>query len=199
MSAAPITVRRGLCETHRSAAAALYWAAFGAKLARPLGPSSSGIAFLRKTLDGRFAITAVREGELLGIAGFKTAEGTLIAGEFKDLVATYGRFSAVWRAAILMLLDRTPEAGVLTMDGIAVAPSARGRGVGTRLLGAIGEEAIAQGATSVRLDVIDTNPRAQALYVRNGFVAGKTQHLGPLAPLFGFSSALTMRKSVGPA
>jgi RimJ/RimL family protein N-acetyltransferase len=46
----------------------------------------------------------------------------------------------------------------------------------------------------VRLDVIDTNPRARALYERKGFVATGEQKLGPLKPVFGFSSATTLIK-----
>ncbi len=52
------------------------------------------------------------------------------------------------------------------------------------------------GVGEVRLDVIDTNSRARALYERQGFVAGKTQHLGPLRYLFGFSSSAMMQYSV---
>lgn len=78
------------------------------------------------------------------------------------------------------------------MDGIVVSDAARGQGIGTRLLAAIKDEALARGCTSVRLDVIDSNPRARALYEREGFVAGHRSDLGPLRHLFGFRSATEM-------
>jgi ribosomal protein S18 acetylase RimI-like enzyme len=79
------------------------------------------------------------------------------------------------------------------MDGIAVDAAARGQGLGTALLTALKTRAAALGKATIRLDVIDTNPRARALYEREGFVAGQTEHLGPLRALFGFSAATTMR------
>ena len=79
------------------------------------------------------------------------------------------------------------------MDGICVSREARGMGLGTALLRAIKDEASAQNCDDVRLDVIDSNPRAKALYEREGFVTGKTQSLGPLKHLFGFSTATEMR------
>ncbi|WP_323380228.1 hypothetical protein [Sulfitobacter sp. F26169L] len=59
-------------------------------------------------------------------------------------------------------------------------------------INAIKTEAGAKGLSKVRLDVIDSNPRAQALYRREGFVAGSPQHLGPMRLLFRFNSATPM-------
>jgi len=44
----------------------------------------------------------------------------------------------------------------------------------------------------VRLEVIDTNPRARALFERRGFVAGKTGSPGPLWLNFGLEHATTL-------
>ena len=57
---------------------------------------------------------------------------------------------------------------------------------------AIIAEATARDLRAVRLDVIDRNAGARRLYERFGFIAGKTQHLGPLAWVFGFRSATQM-------
>ena len=82
------------------------------------------------------------------------------------------------------------------MDGICVSKEARGKGIGTALLDAISEMAKERGLREVRLDVIDSNPRAKALYTRRGFVEGKTTQMGPLKYVFGFKSATTMRLAV---
>lgn len=62
------------------------------------------------------------------------------------------------------------NAHVLGLQGIATLPSARGRGVGTALLRAAEAVARARGARKIWLGVFGTNPRAQALYAREGYV-----------------------------
>ena len=92
----------------------------------------------------------------------------------------------------MSLIERDLNDGTLLMDGISVDAIMRGQGVGTALLNAIKAEAIRRGATAVRLDVIDANPRARALYERQGFEAIGTDHLGPLRWIFGFRSSTKM-------
>ena len=82
------------------------------------------------------------------------------------------------------------------MDGIAVHGDARGKGVGTALLEAIFDKARELDLTSVRLDVIDANPRARTLYERRGFVAGKEQSTGLFRHVFGFSNYTEMIKTL---
>ena len=173
--------------------ACLFWQAFGGKLAITLGPEEKALGFLRKVVSPDYAYTAVStDGEVLGVAGFKTAAGAFIGGGMSDLLQTYGIWGAFWGAAFLLLLERPVEDGTLLMDGIFVSEGARGLGVGSALLNAIKNEAKARDCSKVRLDVIDSNPRAQALYERQGFMAGETVDIGPLKFLFGFQKVTTM-------
>lgn len=62
------------------------------------------------------------------------------------------------------------NAHVVMIDGLAVRPSARRRGVGAALLDAAVERARGDGARRVRLRVLATNEPALRLYERHGFV-----------------------------
>jgi GNAT superfamily N-acetyltransferase len=115
-----------------------------------------------------------------------------VGGGLRDLAAIYGWIGTLWRLPILALLERDVKPGILLMDGIFATTAARGKGVGTLLLQSNKAEAKRRDAHSVRLDVIDSNPRARALYERQGFVAQDTHSIGPLRHLFGFSKATTM-------
>lgn len=190
------TVERGFSAEQAETVARLYWQAFSGKLGPVMGPDARGIAFFTRIVNPEFALTAVSDGKVLGVAGFKTSKGALTGGGFRDLVRVYGWFGATWRGLFLSLLERDLSDGCLLMDGICVTENARGQGVGGALLQAIKDEAAARGLDEVRLDVIDTNPRARALYERQGFVAGETEHLGPLKRVFGFSSSVAMRYAV---
>ncbi|MFD0385590.1 GNAT family N-acetyltransferase [Streptomyces stramineus] len=84
------------------------------------------------------------------------------------------------------------------MDGIAVAPGIRGRGVGSLLIEEVAAVAAEQDCRQIRLDVIDTNPRARALYERLGFTAVRTERTPYLRGLMGFGAVTTMRRPVEP-
>lgn len=197
---AHISISAGFSETEHAEIAQLYWAAFSGKLHYVLGPKSSALGFISDQLDPEFSLVA-RDltGAILGVAGFKTKDGSLVGGEFSDLVRVYGWWSALWRAAFLFLLEREPSADTLLMDGIFVTEKARGRGVGTALLAAICDHAAQNGLSRVRLDVIDSNPRARALYLRCGFEPVGTEHIGPLSWVFGFRSSTKMLLTLPPA
>lgn len=180
----------------REAAAHLYLEAFGGKIGGILGPAPRARAFLAEILDPAHAIAALQDGQLVGIAGYKTAQGGLMNGGLRALARHYGWLGALWRAPLLALLERRPKPGLLQMDGICVAASARGMGVGSALLSAIFALAEKAGHTGISLDVIDANPRARALYLRQGFVPMRTQHIGPLRHVLGFASSTTMIRAV---
>jgi ribosomal protein S18 acetylase RimI-like enzyme len=136
-------------------------------------------------------------GRLLGVAGFKTQQGALIGGTLRDMACIYGRAGALWRLALLALLSRDTENARFLMDGLFVAPHARGQGVGTRLLEAIAEEARARGYREVRLDVVEENLRARALYERLGYRPVARHSTGLLRYVFRFRAATTMVLEVG--
>lgn len=186
---------RPLPDRHRRAAASLFWDAFGAKLGRTMGPDDRALAFLEDALHADAIFGAVDGDALLGIAAVYTDGVGVVDAELPELWRHYG-WSVLWRALPLALLVRTPPRGVLQMDGISVAAEARGRGVGTALLAAVYAEAATRGLTGVTLDVVDTNPRARALYEREGFVATSTEDLGPFRRLFGFDHATRMLRPV---
>ena len=158
-----------------------------------MSPEDRALEFLERVMDPEYAISAVAaDGRLLGIAGFKTADGAFVGGSLADLAASFGWIGALWRGTLLELLEREIEPDQLLMDGIFVREDARGLGVGSALLGAIKVEAERRRLSGVRLDVTDTNPRARALYFRKGFRDIGVSHTGIFRFLFGFEKATAM-------
>ncbi len=191
----PVTISKGLPEDLRSDAAQLYWQAFGGKLGRVMGPDAKALRYLNRVIVAEFALLAQDgEGKLLGVAGFKTPEGSFAGGSWGDLWAVYGVFGMIWRGTLLAMLSRDVDNDRFLIDGICVAASARSKGVGSALLSALENEARTRGYTYVRLDVVDSNWRAKALYHRMGFNIVKTDRLGLLRYAFGFNAAFTMVK-----
>jgi ribosomal protein S18 acetylase RimI-like enzyme len=186
-------IARGFTSLDRPAVAALYWEAFGGKLGLALGPGNKALAFVARVASPDHAICAWdADGSLLGVAGFRDATGSLVGGDLADMAAVYGWAGALWRQGLLALLARDAGEAQFLLDGIAVASEARSRGVGTRLLLAVADEARRRGHREVRLDVVDENPRARALYERMGFRAVARHSTGPLRHVFRFRAATTM-------
>ena len=197
MTRRDIRIELGLPDHLRAEAAALYWQAFGGKLGRVLGPQPQAIRFLTRVMRADHCLTAIDgDGRLVGIAGFKSPGGSFAGGSESDLRAIYGPIGGRWRGLVLRLLGNEIDNKRFLLDGLCVARSVRGQGVGTALLEASVAEARTRSYPAVRLDVVETNWRAKALYERRGFVLDRTAGIGPLRLIFGFNAAHTMVRTV---
>jgi ribosomal protein S18 acetylase RimI-like enzyme len=191
------TLQLGLPDHLRADAARLYWQAFGSKLGLVMGPEPRAQRFLTRVMRADQVIIALDAGgRLLGIAGFKTPQGSFASGQADDLRAVYGWLGSSWRKMLLGRLSGDIDNQRFLLDGLCVDRSVRSQGLGSALLTAICDEARARGFPAVRLDVIDSNWRAIALYERLGFTVIARHPIGPLRWVFGFSSALTMVREV---
>ncbi|WP_327388536.1 GNAT family N-acetyltransferase [Streptomyces sp. NBC_01207] len=201
MTTESVEVRRGLPEGTAVRVAELYWEAFGGKLGRALGPAEAGRRFIAGHLHADRAVTALsaapgRGGRVVGVAGYQLAGRGLVGGDAAAVMAQYGRVQGLYRVFLLALLERTPARGELVMDGIAVDPAERSRGIGGLLLREIEAIAVEQRCRRIRLDVVAENPRARELYERHGFRAVRVRRTPWLRDVLGFGGVTTMHKEV---
>ncbi|WP_329406103.1 GNAT family N-acetyltransferase [Streptomyces sp. NBC_00704] len=192
-----VVVRRGVPAGAERQAAELYWAAFGRKLGPALNPPDKAVPFIAAHLNADRAVCALLDGRLVGLAGYQLGGRGLTGGTASAVLRAYGRLRGLHRLLLLALFERRPAPGQLVMDGIAVHADLRGRGVGSLLLDEVAAVAAEQDCREIRLDVIDANPRARALYERRGFAAVRTEHTPYLRGLMGFGAVTTMRRPVG--
>ncbi|GGT34066.1 molybdopterin-guanine dinucleotide biosynthesis protein MobC [Streptomyces kurssanovii] len=192
----PVTVRRGVPAGAEGRAAELYWDAFGRKLGPALNPPDKAVPFIAAHLNADRAVCALVDGQLVGLAGYQLDGRALTGGDASAVLRTYGHLRGLHRLLLLALFERHPAAGQLVMDGIAVDPDTRGRGIGSLLLEEVAAVAAEHDCREIRLDVIDTNPRARALYERRGFTAVRTEHTPYLRGLLGFGAVTSMRRPV---
>ena len=190
---APIEYRVGLPEALRQQAALLYDEAFGAKLGLAIPDSAKRVAVLAACLQLDYAVGAIQGQTLLGIAGFRTAQGGLTdGGDLSTLRQELSLAQTARAVVVLALFERPTTSGQLLMDGLSVSAKARGQGVGTALLATLEDYARAERYTHIRLDVIDTNTAARRLYERLGFVAQDTADFEVLRGVLGFGASTTM-------
>ncbi|MGW7290259.1 GNAT family N-acetyltransferase [Streptomyces sp. NPDC054847] len=192
----PVTVRRGVPAGAERRAAELYWDAFGRKLGPALNPPDKAVPFIAAHMNADRAVCALLDGQLVGLAGYQLGGRALTGGSASAVLHAYGHLRGLHRLLLLALFERHPAAGELVMDGIAVDPGVRGRGVGSLLLEEVAAVAAEHDCREIRLDVIDTNPRARALYERRGFTAVRTEQTPYLRGLLGFGAVTSMRRPV---
>ena len=199
-------IRSGLPEHLRRRAAEILDEAFAEKLSPVIPDRDRRLAFLARTICARNCLTA-RDGEdLLGLVCLNAPHGEF-EGETLDTSALgisgwrsmLGTLGAI-RAALMLhtFYSHKAKPDEIYIDFIAVAAAARGRGVGSRLLAEARRTAGRSGFGFVRLDVTDTNPRAPALYEREGYRVGREERLGFLGRFTGFSAAYTMELPAAP-
>jgi ribosomal protein S18 acetylase RimI-like enzyme len=198
-----IVIERGLPDELRAQAAEIFEEAFGPKMRMAVGDPDKRMAFVARASVADHAIIARRGDEILGMAGLSSKGGAYAGGllgqswdprPYRHLLGWPGATRAVW--AMRMGAHR-PNGDELYIDGIAVSTEARGRGLGTRLLDEAVIVAQEQGKRYVRLDVIDTNPRAQALYERLGYQVTRVQSFRIMERWLGFGGMVSMELLVG--
>jgi len=190
---AEITVSKTISVKHLDRTAELYDIAFGEKLALAIPNSTDRVRLLSNAMQLEFSIGAFDGVKLVGIAGFSTPEGALTGGiNYRGLLSELGWIKGNRAAVILSLYERKAKDGELLMDGIVVDPEYRGKGVGTSLFSALLKYAESKQYSTIRLDVIDTNPAARRLYERLGFCEVKTEHFEFLRSILGFGASTTM-------
>lgn len=184
----------GVPDDQLTRAVVLYDEAFAPKLAPLMPDTPTRRAALGDALHADRALAAVDDdGVLLGLLGYHLhGRSFASSGTWSQLRAHLGVFGAARAAGGFALFSRRPQPHELVLDGFCVASEARGRGVGTALLRAAAKLARDEGLTQIRLDVVDTHPRARRLYEREGYEAVRTVSAGPFSRTFGFSSSTIM-------
>jgi ribosomal protein S18 acetylase RimI-like enzyme len=184
-----------LPESARTAAAELYWDAFGRLLRPVLGTSPNAIAVLADGIDPRRAIAAMDGDTLVGVIGLHYKEHAFTHLRARSLLRHYG-LRGLPRLVPLVLFNGRPDRDEMRLDGLAVRADRRSQGIGSQLLREAARRAGILGIDVIRLEVVDTNPRARALYEREGYVAVRTERTPYLRRAMGFGEVTTMERRV---
>lgn len=194
----PDTFLDYLPSEHVPSAFDLYLDSLQDKLVPLLGNSAESREFLLSCLDTGHCLCAMHDGKVVGILAVQDSSGSFLNPTLKGMIRTYGILGGLFRLAGLALLQHKVSKDEFYLDGVAVSDTMRGQGVGTKLLEILEESAKTNGISKITLDVIDTNPRAKALYERHGYQEIAHTPLGVFQKIFGFSfsSVTTMEKSL---
>ena len=188
-----------LPEDFKSLVSLLILSTFKEKLLPILGDDERANQIIEESINRTNCITAINDQQLVGLLGFQNDQSLFFQPSLNVMIRAYGIFGGLLRKTYLKLIDHHTAPNECYVFCIAVSKDARGQGIGSHLLTKLEERAIQDGATKISLQVITTNPRAESLYKRLGFVKYKQNSFWPLNRLLGwsFDSATLMIKKIG--
>jgi ribosomal protein S18 acetylase RimI-like enzyme len=146
------------------------------------------------------ALLAIERSAWDASSGFPSYQDTL-KDSFFERSGPEAHLVAEYNGALvgyLRLQDKYPfpeGAGVLTINGLAVAQEARRLGVASALLDAATAEGLRRGARKISLHVHSTNLPARTLYERHGYVLEGT-HPNEFLIEGNYIAALDMAKTL---
>ncbi len=192
-------IERSIRPEHMDHATAMYVEAFQRKFVFLLGQRTSIIRIIRSGFNANRAITAVSsDGQLIGLAGYHWDKHALVDVTLASLRKEFGWWKGLYKALLMgIFFTRTPQKKELLMDGIVVDPQFRGMGAGKLLFSELEQLAKESRLQYIRLDVIEENPKAKALYQSLDFVVLGYKKLSPwVTKVVGTAGVYSMRKAI---
>ena len=182
----------------RLPAAQLYITGLKDKLVPIFGSVDRARRMLVRTLAPDHCLLAIRGWDPIGILSIQTLESGFWNLTPKCMMDEFGWFSGLFKYGGLALLHHEPSAEQWHIDGVAVDKKMRGKGIGTQLLAHLETMALNRGIGLLSLEVVDTNPKAKALYERLGYIETERKSIWPFGGWYGFpfKSAALMVKEI---
>ena len=187
--------QKGFSPNQKTVAAQLYTDAFERKFIKLIGNKRKIAELFELGLNPEYCFVAIEEHKVVGLLGFRVGRNQLLSLNRREFQQIFGALSGLFKYLVTtVIFHRNPESEKqLLMDGVAVSAEVRGQGIGSKLFNEMIAYARSQGFKSIRLDVIDENPRAKDLYTAIGFAAVKHKMVPwPIRDLIGVSGVTTM-------
>ena len=190
-----IDIRFDIPIEFRKHAITLYFEAFEKKFTKLMNLDEA-LNILTDLLNSEQSIYAVQDGRLVGFAGIQHGNKRLFKNSLQPFIKHLGILRGLLVAFVLSLFDRPYKDNELLMDGICIDKNMCGQGVGSLLLEEIYEIDKKNNYKTIRLDVVDTNPRARKLYEKIGFEPIISHQYPFTKKLMGFSASTTLVRKI---
>lgn len=128
--------------------------------------------------DGALYVLTEDE-KIMGLINFKYKELKKHKDDFsfKAMRKQYGFYKTLVFSIAALVMEEKVEKNELYVDYLVVSKEGRSKGYGTKLLDFGFEKASEHKKSKYTLNVLSSNPLAQKLYERNGFMVTKTTKL----------------------
>lgn len=154
------------------------------------------VELLSQSIQFEQGIYAIRNEEVVGFLGYNIGKKAFTPANYNAFRNVYSPFIAIWRFLFYTFYLRFHlyNENILHIDPIAVSVKARGNGIGKLLLNKVEQLAKDMQITKINLEVVDTNPSAQKLYERFGYIIKKELKSSSFTVKAGFKKVIFMQK-----
>lgn len=187
-----IEIADSINTSQRIRAIEILYCAFEQKIRALIKSKEKALAIYNESLKNDQVFYAFLNGNVAGLIGLQYENKNFLEFKYKDLRKYFNPLHSFFIYKIYRLTSPKIKEDVLRIDSIAVDKSYRGMGIGTQLINKVFEFAKKRGFKEVILEVVDTNPRAKALYEKIGFKEKKIIRYYFLTRSAGFSSEYLM-------
>lgn len=189
-----IEIKFGVPNNQRETVAKLFYEAFGDKFNLMFGGKTKTVAFVSACLDNTKTIVALQDGLVVGFSGLQYSGKSFIEGDMRQVVKVFGL--GAFKVALIgsmFIFKRVGGGNELLLESLAVSSTERNKGIGKKLLQFTIDYARSKKFSKLKLDVIETNPKAKRLYERIGFVESEIHKVPyPFNVIMGFGSMSEM-------
>ena len=154
------------------------------------------IRIMRESINYENFIYASHNNRVIGLAGLTDSEKKAYHFSWKLLRKEFGFFGALRRGIEHLFHNEKLKSNELYLCAVAVATSARGKGIGTSFIHYAIDLAKERDYEIILLDVNNNNERAHKLYKKLGFIDIKKRNFGFLTKKAGFTAVYRMRKEL---
>ncbi len=163
-----------------------------------LGDDLRRSRFFENSVNDDRIIAVGYGGEMIGYAAFYLKGKGPLSPAFPAFLSEYGLLRGLRNFLLFKATEPRVKTSALYIYNINVDAEQRGKGVGGALINAISDLAVANGCTSIRLQVAAHN-RAMILYLKKGFVVTGAMKMRWLRRFFPFECLVDMELRLTPA
>ncbi len=172
-------VRADLPDHLRGAAATLYWDHFGRQILPLPMKRTRGRKLVAEALRPAMMLAALTaDSKLIGVLGLRDDRGGALDHGPDPFAAAFGQRVGRWLHGATLLYSAGPETCDMVIDGLAVLPDWRNRGVGRALIAEALTHATLRGHPGLTAEVARRNHGALQFYATLGFERGALHKIG---------------------
>jgi len=164
-----IQIQPTIPKNQRIIIAKIFYESFKDKFSIIFGDRKKAIRLISKLIREDRILVATKDEKVVGFVGLHYQRKNFMEFNLTEITKVYGLLAIRVLIYFLITIFTEQKPNQLHLEVIAVTEKQRGRGTGTKLLKSTIDFAWLKKFPQIKLEVVNTNPKARKLYEKIGF------------------------------